>query len=59
MAYGQGGTTSGYNNHTVGTGGYCQIMLKSDTEFPDYDYYIDHNTYYAVRSYTKGERYGN
>ena len=49
MEYGQGGTTSGYNNHTAGTGGYCQIILKSDTEFPDYDYYIDDNKYWAVK----------
>lgn len=48
MEYGKGGTTGGYNSHTAGTGGFCQITFKSDTAFPDYDYYIDENTYYAV-----------
>ena len=49
MEYGQGGTTSGYSSHKVGTGGYAQVIFKSDEQFPDYDYYVDSDNYYAVK----------
>jgi hypothetical protein len=31
MAYGTGGTTTGYNTHVVGTGGYCKVTQESET----------------------------
>ena len=49
MVYGQGGTTGSYNSHSEGTGGYCQILAQSETEIQDYDYYEEHNSYYAFK----------
>ena len=52
MEYGQGGTTSGYNSHTAGTGGYAKVIMKSDTEFPDYEYTMTGYNCKAVQDYS-------
>lgn len=36
MAYGTGGTTTGYNTHVAGTGGYCKITQEAETPFEGY-----------------------
>ena len=36
MTYGIGGTTTGYNTHVAGTGGYCKITQEAETPFEGY-----------------------
>lgn len=51
MEYGQGGTTGGYNSHTAGTGGYAKVIMKSDTEFSDYEYTMTGYNCKAIQDY--------
>lgn len=64
MAYGDAGQSGGQS----GQGGYCAIHVESESAFPDYDYKIEggktyivkeNDVYKAIKSFTKGQYYGN